>query len=108
MLAGLQSTTDSLFPSLRGLTPSADELREGDAKLKAGRVVELSGYKTEIFDMHSAKDRKAYTSRMLDLSKRAQLARVRILQHDRQVLARKDGSTGWHVYLEWMECDLKT
>lgn len=103
MLSGLRSEVDSLFPALRGLTPDADTLSEGEKKLKYGRVVEISGYKTEIFDMHLQKERAAYTRRMLDLSKRAQLGTVRILVHDRQMLHRKDGSTGWFGYLEWME-----
>lgn len=103
MLAGMQDTVDSLFPSLRELTPSADELRDGAMRLKAGKVVRLAGYKTEIFDIHSAKDRKAYDKRMADLMQRIQVGRVRILQHDRQVLSRKDGSSGWFIYLEWAE-----
>ena len=103
MLSGLQSEVDSLFPALRSLTPDDDTLRAGETKLKYGRVVEISGYRTEIFDMHNAKDRAKYTRRMLDLSKRAQLGTVRILVHDRQTLPRKDGSAGWFGYLEWME-----
>lgn len=103
MLAGLQSDVDSLFPRLRDLTPDESTIREGEQKARYGRVVEISEYRTEIFDMHVAKDRTAYNRRMLDLSKRAQLGTVRILVHDRQTLSRKDGSTGWFGYLEWME-----
>jgi len=103
MLAGLQSDVDSLFPRLRDLTPDESTIREGEQKARYGRVVEISKYRTEIFDMHAAKDRTAYNRRMLDLSKRAQLGTVRILVHDRQTLSRKDGSTGWFGYLEWME-----
>ena len=103
MLAGLQSEVDSLFPALRGLTPDDSTLREGEQKLKYGRVIKISGYKTEVFDMHNQKERAAYTKRMLDLSRRAQLGTVRILVHDRQMLSRRDGSTGWFGYLEWME-----
>lgn len=103
MLSGLRSEVDSLFPALRELAPDDDTLREGEEKLKYGRVIELSGYKTEVFDMHSSKERSAYTKRMLDLARRAQVGTVRILVHDRQTLARKDGSTGWFAYLEWME-----
>jgi hypothetical protein len=103
MLAGLQSEVDSLFPALRGLTPDDSTLREGEQKLKYGRVIKISGYKTEVFDMHNQKERAAYTKRMLDLSRRAQLGTVRILVHDRQTLHRKDGSSGWFGYLEWME-----
>lgn len=103
MLAGLQSEVDTLFPAIRSLTPSAKEVKEGDDKMRFGRIIEISGYKTEIFDMHVAKERAAYAKRMLDLSKRAQTASVRILVHDRQLLQRKDGSTGWFGYLEWME-----
>lgn len=103
MLAGLQSEVDTLFPAIRSLTPSAKEVKEGEDKMRFGRIIEISGYKTEIFDMHVAKERAAYAKRMLDLSKRAQAATVRILVHDRQLLQRKDGSTGWFGYLEWME-----
>lgn len=104
MLSGLQSDVDTLFPAIReGLTPSADEVKNGADKERYGRIIEISGYKTEIFDMHVAKERAAYTKRMLDLSKRVQTATVRILVHDRQMLQRKDGSTGWFGYLEWME-----
>ena len=103
MLAGLQSETETLFPAIRGLTPTEEELAAGEQKARFGRVVRISGYKTEIFDMHAAKDRAAYNKRMLDLSRRAQLGTVRILVHDRHLLSRKDGSTGWFGYLEWME-----
>lgn len=104
MLAGLQSEVDTLFPAIReGLTPSNDEVKTGELKARFGRLVEISGYKTEIFDMHVAKERAAYAKRMLDLSKRVQTATARILVHDRQMLQRKDGSTGWFGYLEWME-----
>jgi len=103
MLAGLQSEVETLFPALRGLVPDEETLRAGENKLKYGRVVEISGYKTEVFDMHDRKERAAYMKRMLDLSKRAQVGTVRILVHDRQTLHRKDGSSGWFEYLEWME-----
>jgi hypothetical protein len=53
--------------------------------------------------MHDGKQRAAYARRMLDLSERVQLGTVRILVHDRQLLHRKDGSSGWFGYLEWME-----
>ena len=97
MLSGLQSDVDTLFPAIRaGLVPSNDEVKAGELKARFGRLVEISGYKTEIFDMHVAKERAAYTKRMLDLSKRVQTATVRILVHE-------DGSTGWFGYLEWME-----
>jgi len=107
MLAGLQSMTDTLFPAIRDLVPSDDEVKLGEQKKLFGRIVEISAYKTEIFDMHSSKDRAAYNRRMLDLSKRVQTAQVRILVHDRQVLTRKDGSVGWFGYLEWMEYQRK-
>ena len=103
MLSGLRSEVDTLFPALRDLTPDDDTLREGEKKIKYGRVVKISGYKTEVFDMHIPKERSAYTKRMLDLARRAQVGTVRILVHDRQTLSRKDGSTGWFAYLEWME-----
>lgn len=107
MLAGLQSEAETLFPAIRGLTPTAEEFTAGEQKAKFGRLVRLSGYKTEIFDMHVAKDRAAYNKRMLDLSQRSQLGTVRILVHDRQLLSRKGGSTGWFGYLEWMEYSWK-
>ena len=103
MLAGLQDTASTLFPAIRSLVPTDDEVTEGEHKERYGRLVEISGYKAEIFDMHVAKERAAYTKRMMDLSKRVQTAAVRILVHDRQMLHRKDGSTGWFSYLEWME-----
>lgn len=103
MLGGLQSTTDSLFPALRSMIPSATELKEGELKEEFGRTVKLSGYHTEIFDMHSAKDRKAYSKLMMDLTLRIQVGKVRILFNDRKTMTRKDGSTGWFVFLEWME-----
>jgi len=108
MLAGLQDEVATLFPSLKGLVPSAAEIQAAEDKLKAGRIITLSGYKTEVFDLHVAKDRTAYTKRMLDLSQRAQLGTVRVLVHERQLISRKDGSTGWFAYLEWMEYDAKT
>ena len=103
MLAGLQSDVDTLFPAIKSLAPTDDEVKKGEEKARYGRLVEISGYKAEIFDMHVAKERAAYTKRMMDLSKRVQTAAVRILVHDRQMLHRKDGSTGWFGYLEWME-----
>ena len=103
MLAGLQSEVDTLFPALHGLVPDDDTVLEGEKKLRYGRIIDISGYHTEIFDMHDAKARSAYNKRMLDLSKRAQIGTVRILAHDRQTLPRKDGSAGWFGYLEWME-----
>ena len=103
MLAGLQSETESLFPAIKGLTPDAEAWHEGEQKARYGRVITISGYRTEVFDLHNAKERAAYNKRMLDLSKRAQVGTVRILVHDRQTLARKDGSSGWFGYLEWME-----
>lgn len=103
MLSGLQSEVDTLFPAIRDLAPSDDEVKAGELKARYGRIVEISGYKTEIFDMHDPKERAAYTKRMLDLSKRVQTATARLLVHDRQMLQRKDGSTGWFGYLEWME-----
>lgn len=103
MLAGLQSAVDTLFPSIRDIAPDDDQLRQGEDKLRCGRVVRLSAYNTRIFDMHSAKDRSAYDKCMMDLSVRAQVGTVRILAHDRQVMSRKDGSSGWFMYLEWME-----
>ena len=105
MLAGLQSQVDTLFPTLRGLVPDDETIRAGEDKLKSGRLVRLSGYKAEVFDMHDPKSRAAYARRMLDLSQRSQLGTVRILVHDRQTLHRKDGSSGWFGYLEWMEYD---
>ena len=103
MLAGLMTEVDSLFPALRGLVPGDDDIRAGEDKARCGRVIRISGYMTEIFDMHSSKDRAAYNKRMLDLSTRAQLGTVRILAHDRSVLPRANGSSGWFSYLEWME-----
>ena len=107
MLAGLQTITDSLFPAIRGLAPSEETLEEGKMKALQGRIVKISGYHTEVFDMHVAKERNAYNRRMLDLSKRAQLGTVRLLVHDRQTMSRKDGSSGWFGYLEWMEYSRK-
>lgn len=103
MLAGLQSDAESLFPAIRSLVPSPEELDDAEKRAMFGRVVNISGYKTEIFDMHDPKRVAAYNKRMLDLSRRAQVGTVRILVHDRQVMSRKDGSTGWFGYLEWME-----
>lgn len=103
MLSGLQSEVDTLFPSLHGFVPGEEELKLGETKARFGRLVKISDYRTEIFDMHSAKDRSAYSRRMLDLSERVQTGTVRILVHDRQVMQRKDGSTGWFGYIEWME-----
>ena len=103
MLSGLQSVEESLFPAIRGLAPSQEELEAGEKKLLFGKTVRISGYKTEVFDMHDAKSRAAYNKRMLDLSQRAQVGTVRLLAHDRCVMSRKDGSTGWFGYLEWME-----
>lgn len=103
MLAGLQTVTDSLFPAIRGLTPSQEELDKGEAKVRFGKTIRISGYKTEVFDMHDSKSRAAYNKRMLELSQRAQLGTVRLLVHDRGIMSRKDGSTGWFGYLEWME-----
>lgn len=103
MLSGLQSEIDTLFPALRGLIPDADTVLEGEKKAKYGRLIKISAYKTEIFDMHDPKARASYAKRMLDLSRKAQLGTVRVLVHDRQTLTRKDGSMGWFGYLEWME-----
>ena len=106
-LAGLKDTVETMFPKLRGLVPTEEELKDGLERLKLGKVVKISGYHTEIFDMHETKDRNAYAKRMLDLSVRAQAGTVRILINDRQVMTRKDGTTGWFNYLEWMEYKIK-
>ena len=103
MLAGLQDTASTLFPAIRSLVPTDDEVTEGEHKERYGRLGEVSGYKTGIVDMHVAKERTAYTRRMMELTKKVQTASARILVHDRQMLHRKDGSTGWFSYLEWME-----
>ena len=106
-MAGLQTMADTLFPAIRNLAPSEEELKEGEQKALSGRIVEISAYKTEIFDMHVAKDRAAYNKRMLELSRGVQVGTVRLLAHDRQTLSRKDGSSGWFGYLEWMEYSRK-
>lgn len=106
-MAGLQTMADTLFPAIRNLAPSEEELKEGEQKALSGRIVEISAYRTEMFDMHVAKDRAAYNKRMLELSRGAQIGTVRILAHDRQILSRKDGSSGWFRYLEWMEYSRK-
>lgn len=106
-LAGLKDTVETMFPKLRGLVPTEEELKDGLERLKLGKIVKISGYRTEIFDMHETKDRNAYAKRMLDLSLRSQAGTVRILINDRQVMTRKDGTTGWFNYLEWMEYKIK-
>ena len=104
MLAGLQSASETLFPKLR-MTPDPKELQDGEDRRVAGKIVRLSGYETRIFDMHDSKSRKAYSALMLDLSVRQQTRQVHILVNDRQVMTRKDGTTGWFRYIEWMEYD---
>lgn len=104
MLAGLQTASETLFPRI-GVLPDASDLSAGDARLDSGRVVRLSGYETRIFDMHDTKQRAAYSRLMRDLAVRQQTGRVRMLVDDRQVMTRKDGTTGWFRYLEWMEFD---
>lgn len=103
-MAGLRDTSATLFPGLH-VSPGADEMQDGEDKLKSGRIVRLSGYETRIFDMHDAKQRKKYSDLMLDLTVRQQTRKVQILVDDRQVMTRKDGTTGWFRYLEWMEFD---
>lgn len=103
MLSGLQTQIDTLFPSLRGVLPSDDELKAGNERLQFGKLVKISGYETRIFDMHDSKARASYAKLMRDLSTRIQMASVRILVNDRQIMTRKDGTTGWFRYLEWME-----
>lgn len=103
MLAGLQSQVDTLFPAIKSILPDSDTIQHGIDKQVSGRIVSLSKYDTETFDMHDPKELKAYNRRMLDLSTRVQLGTVRILVHDRQAMHRKDGSSGWFSYIEWME-----
>lgn len=103
MLAGYQSTVATMFPKLRGLTPTAKELEEGRISLEQGKVVDVSDYRVEVFDLHLTKDRKSYASTMRDLIVKAQTGRARIVLNQRECLSRKDGTTGWFAYLEWME-----
>lgn len=104
-LSGLQSPSETLFPSLR-LAPKPEDLQDGEDRRVAGKIVRLTGYETRIFDMHDAKARKEYSKLMLDLAVRQQMRTVNVLVDDRQVMTRKDGTTGWFRYLEWMEYDL--
>lgn len=103
-LAGLRTPSETLFPGLN-VAPSADEFKDGEDRLNAGKVVKLTGYETKVFDMHDAKQRAAYSKLMLDLSLRMQTRRAQVLANDKQVMTRKDGTTGWFRYLEWMEFD---
>lgn len=103
-LAGLKTPSETLFQGLH-VVPKADEFKDGEDRLNSGRVVKLTGYETKVFDMHDTKQRAAYSKLMLDLTVRQQTRRVQILADDRQVMTRKDGTTGWFRYLEWMEFD---
>lgn len=103
-LAGFSTPSETLFPGLHVL-PKASEMKDGDDMLEAGRIVKLTGYETRIFDMHDSKQRNAYSKLMLDLMVRQQARRVSLLVDDRQVMTRKDGTSGWFRYLEWMEFD---
>lgn len=102
-LAGLQSTAESLFPSLKAIGPTEAEIKDGENRMQSGRVVQPTGYHTAVFDSQVEKDRKAYAKLVLDLYRRGQMRTASILCNERQVLTRKDGSTGWFNYLEWIE-----
>lgn len=104
MLSGLRDQVESMFPSISGgLLPDEQELKDGEERARLGRLVELSGYHTRIFDMSAKREAADYDALMLDLTRRVQTGEIRILVHDRQIMHRKDGSTGWYGYLEWME-----
>lgn len=81
-----------------------------DARMLAEHKVDLSMLKiranhTEVFDLMSADDRKAYETLYVELMTRVKAGEVLVFTNSREVLTRPDGSTGWFKYLEWIEID---
>lgn len=103
MLGGYQTTLASMFPSLKGITPDEQTLKDGELAEKWGKTVKISDYRVEVFDFANAKDRTAYSKRVKDLLAKMQVGRARIVANSRNVLTRENGSTGWFGCLEWME-----
>ena len=103
MLGGYQTTLASMFPSLKGITPDEQTLKDGELAEKWGKTVKISDYRVEVFDFANAKDRTAYAKRVKDLLAKMQVGRARIVSNSRNVLTRENGSTGWFGCLEWME-----
>lgn len=103
-LAGTLGTSESMFPGLlKAITPDPDEMADAYQRMQVDRRAVFDGYHVEVFDMHSADGRRRYERLMVSLNEKAQARTATVIVHDRKMLPRKDGSSGWFNYIEWAE-----
>lgn len=105
MMAGMQSTAGTMFPGLGGIGnagPSVEDMEKARQRVLCHKTVECNAYHVRIFDMHDAKEVKAYEKQMLGLMSGIQAGTCVVWANERQLLTR-DGKQGWFRYIEWSE-----
>ena len=80
----------------------ARELANGQVDLT---TLTATRHNARVFDLMSPEDREEYSKLYLDLFNRSKEGKILISSNIREVLTRKDGSTGWYRLIEWTEFD---
>lgn len=92
----------SIDATLPQVAPTYEQIRAGRDMLKYQRApVRISTYDAEIFDMQDPDRRKKYCELMLSIAQDIQAQQAVIWCNERQILQRKDGSSGWFRYIEY-------
>lgn len=82
--------------------PDASDLAEGRLDPSSLKV---KAQHTMVFDMMDEGQRGEYEKLYVVLMEDVKAGKATVCANDRSVLSRKDGSTGWFRYLEWLEYD---
>ncbi len=102
-MGGQLGTADSMFGSFRpAVGPSPEEMEAGRERVMFKKHVQPLGYHVKIFDMHIAKQVKAYEKLMLELMLGMQTNTHKILVNEFELLNTPKGQQ-WHRYVEWAE-----
>ena len=98
----------SMFQGLsQGAGPSPDAMEEERKRVLSRRHVEMKSHHVEIFDMHKAKDVKAYTELMQVLVPGTQALTHKVWVNERTLVHTAPGRQNWLCYLEWSVFELK-
>lgn len=107
MLAGQQTSTQSMFPLISPLGgPSAEEMESERQRIMFRKHVQVRRHVVKIMNMHNAKDRAAYERLMKQLILGTQAKTHKVWCNDRELVT-VDNKQCWLRYIEWTEYELE-
>lgn len=105
-LGGQRGVGQSMFDSFKPtIGPSPDEMEAARQRVMFKKNVRVTAYSTRIFNLHDAKQKKAYEKLMCVLMQGVQVMTHKIFVNQFELLTTPKGQQ-WHRYVEWAEFEL--